>query len=124
MTNPQIAIDSILETEQTIAGVDIKPITAARYALLELVDSPFVNPEKTFTISNLIPSLYICSADIKNLKGFNSKNIDKLDEAALEWSETIDLDKVGPAVEILLQKFNDLFKIAPGTGSTEEKKKV
>ena len=89
MTNPKTAVDAILDSENKIDGITIYPMTLARYALLELVESPFVTPNVKFTISNLVPSFFICCSPIDQLKGINSKNIDKLNDRALEWAETL-----------------------------------
>lgn len=89
MTNPKTAVDAILDSESKIDGITIYPMTLARYALLELVESPFVTPNTTFNIHNLVPSFFICCSPIDQLKGINSKNIDKLNDRALEWAETL-----------------------------------
>ena len=89
MTNPKTAVDAILDSESKIDGITIYPMTLARYALLELVESPFVTPNVKFTISNLVPSFFICCSPIDQLKGINSKNLDKLNDRALEWAETL-----------------------------------
>jgi hypothetical protein len=41
----------------------------------------------------------------------------------MAWAETIDLDKIGPAVDFILEQFKTIMKIAPGTGSAEDGKK-
>ena len=89
MTNPRTAVDTILDSEKTINGTTVYRMTLARYALLELIESPFVTPNVKFTISNLVPSFFICCSPIDQLKGINSKNLDKLNDRALEWAETL-----------------------------------
>ena len=59
MNDPKAAINSILDDETTINHTTVYPITLARYALLELVDSPFIGSGKDMSISNILPSLYI-----------------------------------------------------------------
>ena len=69
MTNPQTAIDTILNTETEIfEDIKVFPVTLARYALLELVESPFVTPDTKFTINDLVPSFFICCAKSDELK--------------------------------------------------------
>ena len=70
MDDPVNAIDTLLENDNLT-----KPLTIARFALLELVDSPFISTGKEFTVMNIIPSAYIMTHDVKELKGFNSHNI-------------------------------------------------
>ena len=59
MNDPTSAINAILDDETTINKTTVYPITLARYALLELVDSPFISSGKDMSISNILPSLYI-----------------------------------------------------------------
>ena len=102
MTNPKTAIDTILNTETEICeDIKVFPVTLARYALLELIESPFVTPGKKFKINNLVPSFFICCAKSEDLKGINSKNLDVLNQRALEWAETLPntvIDKLIPEI--------------------------
>ena len=123
MENPKTAIDALLDNDVEAGGITIRKVTAGRYALLELVESPFVDFSKKFTVANLIPSLFICERPAEDLRKYNSRNIDKLEEDALAWAETVDLDKIGPAVDLILDQFKAIMKISPGTGSTEDGKK-
>lgn len=123
MDNPKLAVDALLDNDTEVGGVTVRKITAGRYALLELISSPFVDFSKKFTVANLIPSLFICERPAEDLRKYNSKNIDKLEEDALAWAETVDLDKIGPAVDLILDQFKAIMKISPGTGSTEDGKK-
>ena len=102
MDNPKLAVDALLDNDTEVGGVTVRKITAGRYALLELISSPFVDFSKKFTVANLIPSLFICERPAEDLRKYNSKNIDKLEEDALIWAETVDLDKIGPAVDLIL----------------------
>ena len=99
MTNPKTAVDTILDSEKTINGTTVYPMTLARYALLELVESPFVTPNVKFTINNLVPSFFICCSPIDKLKGINSKNLDPKTEKIsqkkrqrnyVEWMVNVD----------------------------------
>ena len=122
MTNPRTAVDAILDSENKIDGITIYPMTLARYALLELIESPFVTPNVKFTISNLVPSFFVCCSPIDQLKGINSKNIDQLNDRALEWAETLPqtvIDKLIPAIMTSLGLIN---KIAPNSGEDQSKK--
>lgn len=121
--NPKAALDAILDEDVEVAGLKIRKLTAARYALLELVDSPFTDFSKQFTVSSLVPSLYICTAETSQLKGWNSKNIEGLVEKSMEWADTVDLSEIGPAVDHILEQLREILKIAPGTGSAEDGQK-
>lgn len=122
MTNPKTAIDTILATEKTIDDVTIHPITLARYALLELIESPFVTPGKKFTINNLVPSFFICCAKIEDLKGINSKNLDVLNQRALEWAETLPNTVIDKLIPEIMEALGIIKKVSPNTGDDEQGK--
>ena len=122
MTNPETAINTILTTEKTIDDVTIHPITLARYALLELVKSPFVTPDTKFTINNLVPSFFICCAKIEDLKGINSKNLDVLNQRALEWAETLPNTVINKLIPEIMEALGLIKKVSPNAGSDDSKK--
>lgn len=122
MTNPRTAVDTILDSEKTINGTTVYPMTLARYALLELVESPFVTPNVKFTISNLVPSFFICCAPIERLKGINSKNIDKLNDRALEWAETLPQSAIDELIPAIMESLGLIKKLTPQNGEDKSKK--
>ena len=122
MTNPETAINTILATEKTIDNVTIHPITLARYALLELVESPFVTPGKKFTINNLVPSFFICCAKSEDLKGINSKNLDVLNQRAMEWAETLPNTVIDKLIPEIMEALGLIKKVSPNTGDDEQGK--
>ena len=122
MTNPETAINTILATEKTIDDVTIHPITLARYALLELVESPFVTPDTKFTINNLVPSFFICCAKSEDLKGINSKNLDVLNQRALEWAETLPNTVIDKLIPEIMEALGLIKKVSPNAGSDDSKK--
>ena len=122
MTNPETAINTILATEKTIDDVTIHPITLARYALLELIESPFVTPGKKFTINNLVPSFFICCAKSEDLKGINSKNLDVLNQRAMEWAETLPNTVIDKLIPEIMEALGLIKKVSPNTGDDESGK--
>ena len=122
MTNPETAINTILATEKTIEDVTIHPITLARYALMELIESPFVTPGKKFTINNLVPSFFICCAKSEDLKGINSKNLDVLNQRALEWAETLPNTVIDKLIPEIMEALGLIKKVSPNTGDDEQGK--
>lgn len=122
MTNPHTAVDAILDSEKTINGTTVYPMTLARYALLELIESPFVTPNVKFTISNLVPSFFICCSPIDNLKGINSKNLDKLNDRALEWAETLPQSAIDELIPAIMEALGLINKITPQNGDDQSKK--
>ena len=122
MTNPETALNTILATEKTIDDVTIHPITLARYALLELIESPFVTPGKKFTINNLVPSFFICCAKSEDLKGINSKNLDVLNQRAMEWAETLPNTVIDKLIPEIMEALGIIKKVSPNTGDDEQGK--
>ena len=122
MTNPETAINTILATEKTIEDVTIHPITLARYALLELIESPFVTTGKKFTINNLVPSFFICCAKSEDLKGINSKNLDVLNQRAMEWAETLPNTVIDKLIPEIMEALGIIKKVSPNTGDDEQGK--
>ena len=122
MTNPKTAVDSILDSEKTINGTTVYPMTLARYALLELVESPFVTPNVKFSISNLVPSFFICCSPLEHLKGINSKNIDQLNDRALEWAETLPQTAIDELIPAIMEALGLIKKLTPQNGEDQSKK--
>ena len=120
MNDPKAAINAILDDETTINHTTVYPITLARYALLELVDSPFISSEKDMSISNILPSLYIMTHDKSELKGITSRNIDKLYENATEWADDMGIDEIPEIIQEVIEKVNELMRTAPTSGQQDD----
>ena len=118
MNDPKAAINSILDDETTINHTTVYPITLARYALLELVDSPFIGSGKDMSISNILPSLYIMTHK-SELKGITSRNIDKLYEKATEWADDMGIDEIPEIIKEVIEKVNELIKTSPTSGQDD-----
>lgn len=113
MENPKLAIESIIDGEKKIGDITVYPITIGRYALLELVESPFVVKDREFTIYNLVPSFYIMCQPKEKLRGYTRKNIDQLVDSALEWSEEMDTSLVSMLIDEIAYSLGLLKKIQP-----------
>lgn len=122
MTNPKLAVDAILASETKIDDITIYPMTLARYSLLELVESPFVTPNVKFRINNLVPSFFICCSPIDQLKGITSKNVDTLNERALEWAETLPQSVVDKLIPAIMESLGLINKMTPNSGDDQSKK--
>lgn len=123
MNDPQSAINAILDDETTTNGIKVYPITLARYALLELVESPFINPNQDMNIAKLLPSLYIMTHDKSELKGITSRNIDSIYEKATEWGDEMGMDSVPELVKQIIDKVSELMKVTPTSGSDDDSSK-
>lgn len=124
MDNPKAAIDALLESTVEAGKLKVYPLTVARYALLELIDSPLViGGFKTLDVVDVIPTVYVMTSQAKTLSKYNSKTIDKLKADAFEWAEeALTSSSVPMVVELLAQKLLDLRRIAPEAVVDDKKK--
>ena len=77
MDNPKAAIDALLESTVEAGALKVHPLTVARYAMLELIESPLVTLKSgKLTVIDVIPSIYIMTQEAKDLSKYNSRNID------------------------------------------------
>ena len=113
MTDPIKAIDAALSPAKDVEDIKVYPITLARYALLELVKSPFVTASKDFTTIAMIPTIYVCCADTAQLKKYNSSNIDELKQDAIAFADNIDPKKLGTLIKELDSRVRQLLDVAP-----------
>jgi hypothetical protein len=93
-----------------------------RYALLELVKSPLINKETEFSTLTLIPTFYIMTREVSELKGFNSRNIEELEQKSMEWAETQTIENSNELLEELVQKFNLVQRVKPDVEEDTKKK--
>ena len=113
MTDPIKAIDASLSPAKDVEDIKVYPITLARYALLELVKSPFVTASKDFTTIAMIPTIYVCCADTAQLRKYNSSNIDELNQDAIAFADNIDPKKLGTLIKELDSRVRQLLDVAP-----------
>ena len=113
MTDPIKAIDAALSPAKDVEEIKVYPITLARYALLELVKSPFVTASKDFTTIAMIPTIYVCCADTAQLRKYDSSNIDELKQDAIAFADNIDPKKLGSLVKELDTRVRQLLDVAP-----------
>lgn len=113
MTDPIKAIDAALSPAKDVEEIKVYPITLARYALLELVKSPFVTASKDFTTIAMIPTIYVCCADTAQLRKYNSSNIDELKQDAIAFADNIDPKKLGSLIKELDSRVRQLLDVAP-----------
>lgn len=125
MDNPKAAIDALLESTVNAGALKVYPLTVARYALLELIESPLVVLDgRRLTVIDVIPTIYVMTTEASKLSKYNSRNLDKLKEDAFEWAEDgMTAASVPLVVNMLAQKLLDLRRIAPEE-VVDDKKKV
>lgn len=77
--NPKAALDAVLEDVKEVGGLKIWPLTLGRYALLELVGSPFTKPGSKLSTASLIPTFWIMTRPPEELKGLTSRSVDDIE---------------------------------------------
>ena len=73
--DPKIVVENVIDSNGTKTDtnkIDIYPVTITRYAFLEMIDSPFLNPEVKFGISTVIPTAYVFCSTSENLRKYTS----------------------------------------------------
>ena len=123
MNDPKVAVDAILENEFEIDGLKIYPITLGRYALLEILKSPFIYSDIQFQVSTMLPSIFVMTQDIKELSKYNSDNINELKQKSMIWAEEKDIKNVDKIIEAVIKRMKQLNEVSPQS-SSEDKKKV
>ena len=118
--NPTSALDAILDADHEVEGIVVKRLTLARMSLLELVKSPFVNLEEKFNYTNIVPSAFIVCADKEELKGYTSRNVDKLVDKAYEWADDIDPSVLTKIIDDVLKSLALLYKISPSDNGASD----
>lgn len=123
MNDPKTVIDAVLQTQENTDGVVVYPITLARYALLEIVESPFTTSGKPMTTGELIPSLFIICSPKEVLKKYNTRKADALFEDAFEWAEGVDPASLNKIMQLAVQKIQDMMSVAPTSTEDDNSKK-
>lgn len=79
MDNPKAAIDALLESTVKAGSLEVHPLTVARYALLELAQSPVVvgkGEGEDLSVVDVIPTVYIMTAPASALSKYTSRSVD------------------------------------------------
>ena len=123
MDNPKLVLQQIVGNGESDVGkgenvVHVYPLTIARYAFLELLDSPFINPDKRFELNTVIPTAFVMSHTPKELRKYNSKNLDDLVADSLEWADAeLKLEDVPSLIQAIVSQLQALNKAAPSQDS-------
>ena len=122
MDNPKLVLQQIVGNGEADVGtektVHIFPLTIARYAFLELLDSPFINPEKKFELNTVIPTAFVMSHSVRDLRKYNDKNLSVLVADSLEWADAeLKLEDVPELIEANVSQLQALNKAAPSQDS-------
>ena len=118
--NPVQAVDAILENDFEVDGLTVHPLTLGRYALLELLESPFIFTSKKFTLSEVIPSAYVMTQPISDIAGYDSTNIADLRKKSLVWADEGDFKHFEKVISAILRRIQLVNDAAPHGSSGED----
>ena len=122
--NPKIVVDAIIDQNgQDVNTVKIYPVTIRRYAFLEKLNSPFINPEVQFTVNTIIPSVFVMTRTKDELKKYASNDIEKLIADSFDWSDSLDMDDVPDMIKAVTKQFTEINKASPDSTEDNSKKK-
>lgn len=123
--NPELVVDALIDAPMEFGnGVKIGDITILKYAYLEKLHSPFIDPSQDFTVENIAPTVFVLAKDKKELRKYGS-DIETLRLDALEWmDECVDLSEVPEIIKAIVAKLTSINKAAPnGTADDGSSKK-
>lgn len=123
--NPKIVVDSILNSngEDINSEIKVYPMTIRRYALFEKLNSPFINSDVKFDVSNIIPSVYVMCSTKEKLKEYSSNDIEKLISDAFDWSEDLSMNDIPKMITSVTKQMEELNKASPDATDNNSKKK-
>lgn len=118
--NHPIITDAIIDHDSKVNpnGIAIYPLTIRRYALLEKIESPFINGETKFNVNSVIPSAYVMCSDNDTLKKYSSSSIDVLRNDAFDWSENLEVNDIPDMMDAIIKQLETLNKVAPSTAAS------
>lgn len=120
--NPKAVIDAVIEAPKTFGDVTIGDITLLKYAYLEKLHSPFIDPSQEFTVENIAPSIFVLAVDKKELRKYGSA-VDELKLDALDWAdEHLKIEDVPAVIKAVVDKLTQINKAAPSGTAADPKK--
>ena len=120
--NPKAVIDAVIEAPKTFGDITIGDITLLKYAYLEKLHSPFIDPSQEFTVENIAPSIYVLAVDKKELRKYGNA-VDELKLDALDWAdEHLKIEDVPAVIKAIVDKLTQINKAAPSGTAADPKK--
>lgn len=112
--NPKAALEAMLENGASADGLKSHPLTLARYALLELVGSPILNPTVgvKFKAIDLVPTLYIMAAEASELKQFGA-DAQRLVGSAIEWADSLPPEASNFIIDDVMRQLGLIAEVSP-----------
>lgn len=119
---PQAVLDAVIDAPKTLSKISIGDVTILKYAYLEKLHSPFIDPKQEFTVENVAPAVFVLAKDKKELRKYGN-DIESLKLDALEWiDENVEIDEFPAVIKIIVDKLTAINKAAP-SGSGDDAKK-
>lgn len=114
--NPKKAVAALLPAAIDCGdGVRVKPVTLAVYALLESINSPFLDGRKAGTLE-LLPSLFIVTHEPGECLG------EDIAAKVLQWSDTLDAGALQRINNALAEQVRRILDVArQGAGAVKKK---
>lgn len=111
--NPDVVLDAVTEAPQKFGEVEIGEVTILKYAYLEKLESPFLRPDVTFSVENVVPSVYVLAQGRKKLREYGN-DVERLRGDALEWAdEKLRLADVPEIVKAVVDRLAAIDKASP-----------
>ena len=122
--NPKIVVDAIIDQNgQNVNTVKMYQVTIRRYAFLEKLNSPFINPEVQFTVNTIIPSVFVMTRTKDELKKYSSNDIEQLIADSFDWSDSLDMDDVPEMIKAVTKQFTEINRASPDSTETNDNSK-
>lgn len=116
---PQMVLDAVIDAPKKIGKIEIGDITILKYAYLEKLHSPFIDPTQEFTVESIAPAVFVLAKDKKELRKYGN-DIETLKMDALEWiDENVSLEDVPEVIKTIVGKLTAVNKAAPA-GSEQD----
>ncbi|WP_407450912.1 hypothetical protein [Fibrobacter sp.] len=121
---PELVLDCVLDAPTRFGDVVIGDITILKYAYLEKLKSPFLDPSQEFTVENIAPAVFVLASDKATLRKYGS-DIESLKFDALDWmDENVAIEDVPAIIKAVVAKLVSINKAAPnGSGQEDDGKK-
>lgn len=119
---PQMVLDAVIEAPKEFSKIKIGDITILKYAYLEKLHSPFIDPAQEFTVESIAPAVFVLAKDKKELRKYGN-DIEALKLDALEWiDDNLDMSEVPAVIKAIVDKLTAINKAAPAGSASDTKK--
>lgn len=110
---PELVLDAVIDSPKQFSKIQIGDITILKYAYLEKLHSPFIDPSQQFTVESIAPAVFVLAKDKTELRKYGN-DIEALKMDALEWiDENVDISEVPAIIKAIVAKLTAINKAAP-----------